>query len=64
MKRNAQRSTRRTAMPRAWDAAEYTALKVIAADACDDRVSESIYDDEDERAEVDSILHRLPHESI
>lgn len=63
MKRNAQRITKHTAIPRAWRAAEYAALRVIAADTCDDRVSDSIYDDEDERAEIDSILHRLSHET-
>ncbi len=63
MKRSAQRSSRHTAIPRAWHEAEYAALRVNAADTCDDRVSDSIYEDEDERAEVDSILHRLPHES-
>ncbi len=63
MKRSAQRSSKQTAIPRAWHAAEYAALRVIAADTCDDRVSENIFDYEDERAEVESIMQWLPHET-
>lgn len=63
MKRSAQRRSRHTAIPRTWHAADYAALRVIAADTCDDRVSDSIYDDEDERVEVERILHRLPHDT-
>lgn len=32
-----------------------------AADTCDDRVSENIFDVEDERAEVDIIVHGMLH---
>ncbi len=57
------KTTKPRALPAAWRKAEYAALKVIAEDDCDNRVSENIYDAEDERAEVDSIFHRLEHES-
>jgi len=39
--------------------AEYAALRANAADNCDDRVSENIFDVEDERAEVDIIVRRM-----
>ena len=47
----------------AWRAAEYAALRANAADTCDDRVSENIFDVEDERAEVDIIVDRMNHGS-
>jgi len=47
--------------PIAWREAEYAALRSNAEDTCDDRVSESIFDIEDERAEVDSIVHGMMH---
>ncbi len=61
MKQSAHRSPKSRALPIAWREAEYVALKTDAADACDDRVSESIFDVEDERAEVDIIVHGLMH---
>jgi hypothetical protein len=42
-------------LPIAWREAEYAMLRVNAADTCDARVSEDIFDAEDERAEVDII---------
>jgi hypothetical protein len=50
-------------LPIAWRAAEYAALRANAADTCDDRVSENIFDVEDERAEVDIIVDRMNHGS-
>lgn len=44
-------------LPIAWHAAERAMLRVIAADTCDVRVSEDIFDFENERAEVDVIVH-------
>ena len=62
MKRTAIRSRKSRVLPIAWREAEYAALRAIDTDTCDDRVSESIYDPEDERAEVDSIVNGLAHE--
>ena len=59
MKRSAFRSRKSPELPIAWGEAEYAALRANAADTCDDRVSENIFDDEDERAEVDIIVHRM-----
>lgn len=63
MKRNADRSpgrSRKTAnLPVAWRESEYAALRADHADTYDDRVSENIFSIEDERAEVDSIVHRM-----
>lgn len=65
MKRTMQGTIKHTVIQPAWPAAEYAALQVIAADTCDDRASESIFEheDDDERAEVDNILYRLPRET-
>jgi hypothetical protein len=62
MKRSAIRSRKSAELPIAWREAEYAALRVNAADTCDDRVSENIFDVEDERAEVDIIVHGMMHE--
>jgi hypothetical protein len=59
MKHNAIRGRKFTELPIAWREAEYAALRANAADSCDDRVSENIFDDEDERAEVDIIVHGM-----
>ncbi len=48
-------------LPIAWREAEYAQLRANAADTCDDRVSETIFDVEDERAEVDIIVHNMMH---
>ena len=62
MKRSAHRSRKSPQLPVAWREAEYAALRANAADTCDDRVSEDIFDIEDERAEVDSIVQRMMHD--
>ena len=59
MKRTAFRRRKLTELPIAWREAEYAALRANAADTCDDRVSEDIFDIEDEWAEVDIIVHRM-----
>ena len=61
MKRSAFRGRKLPERPIAWGEAEYAALRANAADTCDDRVSENIFDVEDERAEVDIIVHGMIH---
>jgi hypothetical protein len=61
MKRSAIRSRTIAEFPIAWSKAEYAALLANTSDTCDDRVSENIFDVEDERAEVDIIVHRMFH---
>jgi hypothetical protein len=62
MKRNAIRSGKSPNLPIAWREAEYAALWADAADRFDDRVSENIFDVEDERAQVDIIVHGMDHD--
>jgi len=57
MKRIAFHRRKPAKFPIFWREAEYAALRVNAADTCDDRVSENIFDVDDERAEVDIIIH-------
>lgn len=45
--------------PIAWRKAECAMRQVNAADTCDDRVSDNIFDVEDERAEVDVIVRGM-----
>jgi len=59
MKHNAIRSRKVARLPITWRDAEYAALRANAADTCDDRVSENIFDAEDERAEIDIIVHGM-----
>ena len=61
MKRNASHSRTSTQLPIAWREAEYAAVRANAADRYDDRVSENFFDAEDERAQVDLIVHALMH---
>jgi hypothetical protein len=61
MKRRAIRSRKSPELPIAWREAEYAALRANAADAYDDRLSENIFDADDERAEVDMIVHGMIH---
>lgn len=61
MKGSAIRGRKFPELPIAWREAEYAALRTNAADTCDDRVSEDIFDVEDERAEVENIVHRMIH---
>ena len=63
MKSTAPRTRKLTERPIRWRDAEYAALRTIAADTCDDRVSENIFDIEDERAEVENIVHRMIDDS-
>jgi len=59
MKRSTFRGRKLLELPIAWCEVEYAALRAEAGDACDDRVSENIFDVEDERAEVDIIVHGM-----
>ena len=61
MKRSTFRGTNLPKLPIAWREAEYTASRADAADTSDDRVSENIFDVEDERAIVDIIVHGMVH---
>jgi hypothetical protein len=61
VKRSAYRRRNLPQLPIAWREAESAALRANAAGTCDDRVSENIFDVEDERAEVDIIVHRMNH---
>jgi hypothetical protein len=61
MKRTQAGPRKSPKLPRAWVDAEYAALRFNAADTCDDRVTEDIYEFEDEREEVDVIVHGLDH---
>lgn len=48
--------------PIAWCEAECAAQRMNAEDACDDRVSENIFDIADEREEISIITHRASHD--
>lgn len=61
MGHSAFRSPKAPALPIAWREAEFSALRINAADPCDDRVSEDIFDIEDEWAEVNIIVDRMNH---
>jgi len=63
MKHSAFRGRKLPELPIAWRKAEYAALRTNAADTCDDRASENIFDVEDEHAEVDIIVHRMMHDA-
>lgn len=61
MKRTTLRHPKLPGLPIVWREAEYAALRANAADTCDDRVSEDIFDSEDERAEVDIIVRGMTY---
>ena len=61
MKHTAYRQRKLPEIPIAWREAEYAARRINAEDTCDDRVSEDIFDVEDERTEVGIIVSRLSH---
>lgn len=63
MKRSIYRSRKSPNLPLAWREAEYAAARSGFAETYDDRVSDDIFDVEDERAEVDIIVHRLAHDA-
>ena len=56
MKLNAFRSRKVAKLPVAWREAEYAAIWVNVTDTCEDRISENIFDIEDEHTEVDIIV--------
>jgi hypothetical protein len=62
MKRTASGHQKLPKVPRLWREAEYAARRINAEDTCDDRVSDEIFDSEDEKAEVDIIAHRMSHD--
>lgn len=59
MNRNLHRHTNLPGQLSVRRKAEYAMKQMNAADTCDDRVSENIFDEEDERAEVDLIVRQL-----
>ena len=59
MRRSTRRARTLPEPPIAWREAEYAALQAVAADTFDDRVSEDIFDVEDEYAEVDIIARAM-----
>jgi hypothetical protein len=61
MKSTTLRSRKIPQLPLAWREAEFAARQINADDTCDDRVSENIFDVEDEWAEVDIIVHGMIH---
>jgi hypothetical protein len=63
MKHSAVRNHKPPGLPVAWRKAEYAALQIGDADTFDDRVSENIFDVDDERAEVDIIVNRMIHDA-
>ena len=63
MRRNTHRSRKSPQLPIAWREEEYAALRANAANSYDDRDSGILFDAEDERAEVDIIVHRLNHDA-
>jgi hypothetical protein len=63
MKRNAFRGQKSKRLPIAWREADYAGLRANAADSYDDRTSDNIFDAEDERAEIDSIVQRMMHDA-
>ena len=62
MKSTAPRHSKPPRPPIAWHKSEYAALGIGAATMFDDRVTEDIFDIEDERAEIDIIVHGLIHD--
>lgn len=63
MKRSTYRSRKSSNPPVAWRETEYAAAQSRSAGTYDDRVSDDIFDVEDERAEVDIIVHRIAHDA-
>lgn len=61
MKRSEIRKQKLPKLPIPWRPAEYAALRKNGANTFDDRVSEDMFDVEDERAEVDIIVQRMLH---
>jgi hypothetical protein len=63
MKHSTFRVRKSPELPIAWREAKYAALRAKAADKDDDCLSEDIFDTEDERAEVDIIIHSMIHDA-
>ena len=63
MKRSMNRNHKTSILPLAWREDEYAAMLAKSEAAFDDRVSEDIFDFDDERAEVDVIVQRMNHDS-
>ena len=61
MKRNAIRTRPSAELPAVWNEAEFAATWKNITDTCDDRVSEDIFDVEDEHAEMDIIARGMDH---
>jgi hypothetical protein len=61
MKHTTLRSPHPYRLPLAWRETEYAALQAEAADTFDDRVSQNIFDIEDEHAEVDIVVRGMAH---
>lgn len=61
MKHTAYSHRKSPKLPIAWREAEFAARRINAEDTCDDRVTEDIFDVEDERTEVDIIVSRMSH---
>ncbi len=61
MRRIAIRSRQLPELPIAWGEAKYAGLRATSADTFDDRVSEDIFDLEDERAEVEILARGMIH---
>jgi hypothetical protein len=62
MKRSTFRVRKSPELPIAWREAKYLALRAKGADKDDDFLSEDIFDAEDERAEIDNIVHSMIHD--
>ncbi len=63
MKRSTHRNPPSVQLPVTWREAEYAAVQANAADSYDDRVFENMFDAEDERAEIDNIMHRPDYDT-
>ena len=61
MKPFTARRRKSSELPVAWREAEYAALSAKSAERFDDRVSEDMFNVEDERLEIALILQRMPH---
>lgn len=59
-----KRSIAQTARPLTWNIAEQALQRAIAADTCDDRVSEEFYDEDEERAAVEALVNKIDHHEL
>ena len=63
MKRSTFHVRKSPELPIAWREAKYSGLRAKSADKYDACLSEDIFDAEDERAEIDNIIHGMLHEA-